>query len=92
MPTQFIAEVSSIIELHLDLEGEEFATGCCPLPTRIQDVIEPNKGDYASDGNCDKQPVPRELPDCDWRADPNGGLQRPSYRHHNFRESQAQPI
>ena len=73
---------ASVIEFHLDLEGEgeEFATGHCWLPAQMQEVIEMVKTSLTADGNGDKQPAPCELSDRDWRADPTDGL-RPLKQH-----------
>jgi N-acetylneuraminate synthase len=65
-----------VIEFHLDLDGkgEEFASGHCWLPEQIRAVISNvNKG-IEADGNGAKEPVPSELHDRLWRADPSDGL------------------
>jgi N-acetylneuraminate synthase len=65
-----------VIEFHLDLDGngEEYATGHCWLPEQIGAVIaDINKG-LIADGSGIKEPVPAELPDRLWRADPTDGL------------------
>jgi len=67
---------AQVIEFHLDLDGkgEEFGAGHCWLPDQIGEVIrEVNKG-IEADGNGIKEPVPSELPDRLWRADPSDGL------------------
>jgi N-acetylneuraminate synthase len=67
---------ATTIEFHLDLDGngEEFSAGHCWLPDQIAQVIEDiNKG-FVADGSGVKEPVPSELPDRDWRADPSDGL------------------
>lgn len=67
---------ASVVEFHLDLDGqgEEFAAGHCWLPDQIAAVIgDVNKG-LGADGNGFKEPVPSELPDRLWRADPSDGL------------------
>ena len=67
---------ASVVEFHLDLDGqgEEFAAGHCWLPDQIAAVIgDVNKG-LGADGNGFKEPVPSELPDRLWRADPADGL------------------
>ena len=65
-----------VIEFHLDLDGkgEEYKTGHCWLPEQIKKVIEDVKIGLNSDGNGIKEPVPSELPDRVWRADPSDGL------------------
>ena len=67
---------ASTIEFHIDLDGhgEEFSGGHCWLPDQIAQVIKDiNKG-YIADGDGVKEPLPSELPDRDWRADPSDGL------------------
>lgn len=67
---------SEMVEFHLDLdgEGEEFNTGHCWLPHQINIAIdEINKG-FQADGSGKKEPVPSELSDRNWRADPEDGL------------------
>lgn len=67
---------ASVVEFHLDLDGkgEEFAAGHCWLPDQIAAVIgDVNKG-LGADGTGFKEPVPSELPDRLWRADPSDGL------------------
>jgi sialic acid synthase SpsE len=67
---------ATVIEFHLDLDGkgEEFATGHCWLPDQISQVIKEIKKGYDADGSGIKEPVPSELPDREWRADPSDGL------------------
>lgn len=67
---------ASMIEFHLDLEGkgEEFAAGHCWLPEQMASVIQTVRAGELADGNGVKLPVPAELPDRDWRADPSDGL------------------
>jgi sialic acid synthase SpsE len=64
------------IEFHLDLDGngEEFAAGHCWLPDQISEVILDVNKAFAADGNGVKEPVPSELSDRVWRADPSDGL------------------
>ena len=67
---------ATTIEFHLDLDGngEEYAAGHCWLPDQIAQVINGvNKG-FVADGTGVKEPVPSELPDREWRADPIDGL------------------
>jgi sialic acid synthase SpsE len=67
---------SQVIEFHLDLDGkgEEFGSGHCWVPNQIADVIsDVNKG-LISDGKGIKEPIPSELADRLWRADPSDGL------------------
>ena len=65
-----------IIEFHLDLDGkgEEFEAGHCWLPDQIAAVIRDVKKGFEADGNGIKEPVPSELSDRMWRADPSDGL------------------
>ena len=67
---------AEIIEFHLDLEGEgdEFKTGHCWLPEDIGRVIATVADGFAADGNGEKLPAAAELPDREWRADPEDGL------------------
>ncbi|MEW6659538.1 MAG: N-acetylneuraminate synthase family protein [Thermodesulfobacteriota bacterium] len=67
---------ASLVEFHLDLEGEgeEFQTGHCWLPAQIKAVIQTVAQGRQADGNGHKVPSPSELPDRDWRADPADGL------------------
>jgi len=67
---------AAAIELHLDLDGtgEEYHTGHCWLPDEIAPVIARVRQAFAADGSGFKEPVPAELPDREWRADPSDGL------------------
>jgi N-acetylneuraminate synthase len=67
---------ASLVEFHLDLEGEgaEFKAGHCWLPEQIQAVIEAVRTGGQADGDGLKEPKPSELADRDWRADPFDGL------------------
>jgi sialic acid synthase SpsE len=67
---------ATAIELHLDLDGtgEEYHTGHCWLPEEIAPVIARIRQAFTADGNGFKEPVPAELPDREWRADPSDGL------------------
>jgi N-acetylneuraminate synthase len=78
---------ASAVELHLDLDGtgEEYHTGHCWLPDEIAPVIARIRQAFIADGNGFKEPVPAELSDREWRADPSDGL-RP-FKH--VRESWA---
>jgi len=72
---------ASTVELHLDLDGtgEEYHTGHCWLPDEIAPVIARIRLGLTADGQGFKEPVPAELSDREWRADPSDGL-RP-FRH-----------
>ncbi len=65
-----------LIEFHLDLDGkgEEYEAGHCWLPDQIAAVIRDVKKGFEADGNGIKEPVPSELSDRLWRADPSDGL------------------
>lgn len=67
---------AKVIEFHLDLDGkgEEFGAGHCWLPDQIGAVIRDVEKGFVADGNGIKEPVPSELPDRLWRADPSDGL------------------
>jgi len=67
---------AKVIEFHLDLDGkgEEYASGHCWLPHEIGAVISDIRKSIIADGNGVKEPVPSELPDRKWRADPSDGL------------------
>lgn len=67
---------ASLIEFHLDLEGEgtEFESGHCWLPDQIGQVIADVRAGFSADGSGIKEPTPIELPDRAWRADPHDGL------------------
>lgn len=74
---------ASMIEFHFDLDqkGDEFNIGHCWLPDQIAPVIanirkniKPKDDFTLADGDGEKKPVPSELPDRKWRADPSDGL------------------
>lgn len=67
---------AEVIEFHLDLEGkgEEYEAGHCWLPEQIGPVIEQIRKGFVADGTGVKEPMPAELPDRMWRADPSDGL------------------
>lgn len=67
---------ASVVEFHLDLEGKglEFGGGHCWLPEGIGSVIKAVRSGVAADGNGGKEPVPSEMADRQWRADPIDGL------------------
>lgn len=67
---------ADVVELHIDLDGSgaEFAPGHCWLPDQIASLITTVRRGAASDGTGAKEPVPAELPDRVWRADPSDGL------------------
>jgi sialic acid synthase SpsE len=67
---------AQVVEFHLDLDGkgDEFKSGHCWLPEEIGPVIRQVKEAQNSDGDGIKEPVPSEIPDLLWRADPSDGL------------------
>lgn len=67
---------AKIIEFHLDLDGkgEEFESGHCWLPEKIESVIKEVRCAEDADGNGIKEPVPSEISDRCWRTDPSDGL------------------
>jgi N-acetylneuraminate synthase len=67
---------ATVVEIHLDLEGAgaEYASGHCWLPDEIGQCISRIRDGIRADGTGYKEPVPAELPDRDWRADPSDGL------------------
>ena len=73
---------ADIIEFHLDLDeqGEEYSSGHCWLPCQIAEVISGISAGFLADGNGVKTPLPIEVSDRNWRADPGDGL-RPMMSH-----------
>ena len=67
---------ATMIEFHLDLDGkgEEFKAGHCWLPEEMRRVIHSISDGLEADGVGEKNPMPMELPDRDWRADLSDGL------------------
>ena len=67
---------ANCIEFHYDLDGkgEEFGGGHCWLPNQISEIIRNVNMGLQADGDDRKEPVPSELPDRMWRADPSDGL------------------
>lgn len=67
---------AELIEFHLDLEGKgaEYKSNHCWLPDQIRSVISDVRHGFNADGSGKKEPSPSELPDRDWRADPEDGL------------------
>jgi len=65
-----------VVEFHLDLEGsgEEYDSGHCWLPNQIGQVIEQVNNGIQSDGDGIKEPIPSEVQERLWRADPSDGL------------------
>jgi sialic acid synthase SpsE len=67
---------AAAVEFHLDLDGtgDEFKTGHCWLPGAIAQVIRTVEDGRIAAGTGQKVPVPAELFDRDWRADPVDGF------------------
>ena len=67
---------ANLIEFHLDLDGmgAEYAAGHCWLPDQIGPVIKNVRQGISADGNGLFGASPSELPDRNWRADPQDGL------------------
>lgn len=65
-----------VVEFHLDLDrtGAEYAAGHCWLPEEMAPVIRLVREGDCADGTGLKSPLPCELADRDWRADPSDGL------------------
>jgi len=67
---------AKVIEFHLDLDGKgaEFGSGHCWLPEQIGAVIKQVRDGQEGDGNGIKEPIPSEISERSWRADPSDGL------------------
>lgn len=67
---------AKVVEFHLDLDGQgdEFKTGHCWLPEPIARVIAEVRDGLRADGTGIKAPMPAEIADREWRADPSDGL------------------
>tara|TARA_Y100001954_G_scaffold237898_1_gene303231 strand:- start:36738 stop:37595 length:858 start_codon:yes stop_codon:yes gene_type:complete len=67
---------ASMIEFHLDLEGDgvEYQGGHCWLPEQMAQVIRNVKEGLSADGDGVKRHVPSEEHERWWRADPEDGL------------------
>ena len=67
---------ASMIEFHLDLDknGEEYSAGHCWLPEEIAFAIKLINDGLLADGDGVKKPMPSEIADREWRADPSDGL------------------
>lgn len=65
-----------MVEFHLDLDktGAEYAAGHCWLPEEMAAVIALVRAGERADGSGLKAPLPSELGDRDWRADPSDGM------------------
>lgn len=67
---------ASMIEFHLDLDGQgdEYKTGHCWLPEKIESAITLIKDGFRASGVPEKILGDSEAADRDWRADPEDGL------------------
>jgi sialic acid synthase SpsE len=67
---------ASMIEFHLDLDGQgdEFKTGHCWLPEKIESAIKLIKDGFMASGSAEKKLGASEIADREWRADPMDGL------------------
>jgi len=67
---------ASMIEMHIDLDGKgfEFESQHCWLPEKAKKLISNIREGEKSIGDGIKKPVPAEIPDRIWRADPHDGL------------------
>lgn len=67
---------ATMVEFHLDLDGQgdEFKTGHCWLPEAAARMIAEVHDGLQADGDGVKAPMPAEIADRDWRADPSDGL------------------
>lgn len=74
------------VEFHIDLDGkgEEFKAGHCWLPDQISEVISNINSGFEADGEEIFEPLPSEMPDREWRADPNDGLRPIKSIRENF--------
>ena len=78
---------ASVVEFHLDLDGagEEFESGHCWLPNQIAPIINQVRQSLDADGDGIKEPVPSEISDRLWRADPSDGLRPFKSMRNSFR-------
>lgn len=67
---------ASMVEFHLDLDGQgdEFKTGHCWLPEKIESAIKLIKDGFMASGSAEKILGASEIADREWRADPVDGL------------------
>jgi len=67
---------ASMVEFHLDLDGQgdEFKTGHCWLPEKIESAIKLIKDGIMASGSAEKILGASEIADREWRADPVDGL------------------
>jgi N-acetylneuraminate synthase len=67
---------ASMVEFHLDLDGQgdEFKSGHCWLPEKIESAIKLIKDGIMASGSAEKILGASEIADREWRADPVDGL------------------
>ncbi len=80
-----------MVEFHLDLDasGSEYAAGHCWLPHEMAPVIAMVRAGERADGTGVKEPLPSELPDRDWRADPSDGMRPLKHIRRSWRPEAA---
>jgi N-acetylneuraminate synthase len=80
-----------MVEFHLDLDktGAEYAAGHCWLPEEMAPVIRMVRAGERADGTGVKEPLPSELPDRDWRADPADGMRPLKHIRRSWRPEAA---
>lgn len=80
-----------MVEFHLDLDrnGAEYAAGHCWLPEEMAPVIAMVRAGERADGTGFKEPLPSELPDRDWRADPGDGMRPLKHIRRSWRPEAA---
>jgi N-acetylneuraminate synthase len=80
-----------MVEFHLDLDkaGAEYAAGHCWLPEEMAPVIALVRAGERADGTGFKEPLPSELPDRDWRADPSDGMRPLKHIRRSWRPEAA---
>jgi len=80
-----------MVEFHLDLDktGAEYAGGHCWLPEEMAPVIALVRAGERADGTGTKEPLPSELSDRDWRADPVDGLRPLKHIRRDWRPEAA---
>jgi len=80
-----------MVEFHLDLDktGAEYAAGHCWLPEEMAPVIRMVRAGERADGAGVKEPLPSELPDRDWRADPSDGMRPLKHIRRSWRPEAA---
>ena len=67
---------ATMVEFHLDLEGQgaEFSAGHCWLPQAMRQVVAAVRTGILAEGDGLIGPVPSEMKEREWRADPEDGL------------------